>query len=175
MHRFGIPFSILVVVLVGLGALGSAPSVVAEGATPAAMAARCPSPLATPTASPSASPTTSSMATPTTEPVCVGVIEGNFYVRPQRTTFQVGQPYVFAVGNEGQEVHEFVIEPAGADDAPLEAEVNGEERESEIEDIAPGETAELEWTFTEPGRYQFACYVPGHFEAGMVIEVEVVA
>ena len=115
------------------------------------------------------------MATPTTEPVCVGVIEGDFYVRPQRTTFQVGQPYVFAVGNEGAELHEFVIEPAGADDAPLKAEVNGEERESEIEDLAPGETAELEWTFTEPGRYQFACYVPGHFEAGMVIEVEVVA
>jgi uncharacterized cupredoxin-like copper-binding protein len=45
--------------------------------------------------------------------------------------------------------------------------------ESEIEDIAPGETDELEWTFTEPGRYQFACHVPGHFEAGMVVEVEV--
>jgi hypothetical protein len=58
------------------------------------MAARCPSSLATPTAS----PTASSIATPTTEPVCVGVIEGDFYVRPQRTTFQVGQPYVFAVG-----------------------------------------------------------------------------
>ena len=175
MHRFSIPLSILVVVLVGLGAFGSASSAVAEEATPAPMAARCPSPLATPTASPPASPTASSMATPTTEPVCVGVIEGEFYVRPQRTTFQVGQPYVFAVGNEGQEVHELVIEPAGADDAPLKAEVNGEERESEAEDIAPGETAELEWTFTEPGRYQFACYIPGHFEAGMVIEVEVVA
>jgi len=115
------------------------------------------------------------METPTTEPVCVGVIEGDFYVRPERTTFQVGQPYVFAVGNEGAAVHEFVIEPAGKVDEPLEAEVNGEERESEIEDIAPGETDELEWTFTEPGRYQFACHVPGHFEAGMVIEVEVVA
>jgi uncharacterized cupredoxin-like copper-binding protein len=49
--------------------------------------------------------------------------------------------------------------------------VNGEERESEIEDIAPGEMAELEWTVTESERYQFACHVPGHFEAGMVIEV----
>jgi len=175
MRRFGIPLSIFVVVLVGLGALGSASSAVAEESTPAAMAARCPSPLATPTASPSASPSASSMATPTTEPVCVGVIEGDFYVRPQRTTFQVGQPYLFAVGNEGAAVHEFVIEPAGKVDEPLEADVNGEERESEIEDIAPGETAELEWTFTEPGRYQFACHIPGHFEAGMVIEVEVVA
>ena len=52
MHRFGIQFVILAVVLAGLGAVGSAPSAVAEEATPAAMAARCPSPLATPTASP---------------------------------------------------------------------------------------------------------------------------
>jgi uncharacterized cupredoxin-like copper-binding protein len=175
MRRFGIPLSILVVVLVGLGALGSASSAVAEEATPAAMIARCASPLATPTASFPASPTASSMETPTTEPVCVGVIEGDFYVRPERTTFQVGQPYVFAVGNEGAAVHEFVIEPAGKVDEPLEAEVNGEDRESEIEDIAPGEAAELEWTFTEPGRYQFACHLPGHYEAGMKIEVEVVA
>src|SRR4051812_34258812 len=116
MRRFGIMCSIITVV-VGLGMVGSPLRVVAEGATPAAMAAHCPSPLATPTASLAASPTVSSvssMATPTTEPICVGVIEGDFYVRPQRTTFQVGQPYVFSVGNEGTEVHELVIEPAGA-------------------------------------------------------------
>jgi uncharacterized cupredoxin-like copper-binding protein len=171
MRRFGIQFSILVVVLVGLGALGSTLS--AEEATPAAMGAHCPSPLAAPTPSPPASPAASSMATPATEQVCVGVIVDDFVVRPQRTTFQVGETYIFAVGNEGAAVHEFVIEPAGKVDEPLEAEVNGEERESEIEDIAPGETDELEWTFTEPGRYQFACHVPGHFEAGMVVEVEV--
>jgi uncharacterized cupredoxin-like copper-binding protein len=175
MRRFGIPLSIFVVMLLGLGEVGSISSAGAEEATPAAMLARCPSPLATPTASPPASPAASSMATPTAEPVCVGVIEGDFYVRPQRSSFQVGQPYVFAVGNEGAAVHEFVIEPAGAVDEPLEAEVNGEERESEIEDIAPGATADLAWTFTEPGRYQFACHLPGHYEAGMKIEVEVVA
>ena len=171
MHRLGIQFVILAVVLACLGSLGSAPSAVAEEATPAAMEARCPSPLATPTASPAAS----SMATPATEPVCVGVIEGDFYVRPQRATFRVGETYIFAVGNEGAAVHEFVIEPAGKVDEPLKAEVNGKEQESEIEDIAPGETGELEWTFTEPGRYQFACHIPGHYEAGMVIEVEVTA
>jgi uncharacterized cupredoxin-like copper-binding protein len=169
MRRFGIQFVVLVVVLAGLGALGSAPRVVADEATPAATEARCPSPLATPTASPAAS----SMATPATAPVCVRVVEGDFTVRPQRTSFRVGETYVFAVGNAGQEVHEFVIEPAGKDDEPLKAEVNGKEQESEVEDLAPGETGELEWTFTEPGRYQFACHIPGHYEAGMVIEVEV--
>ena len=174
MRRFGIMFLIITVV-VGLVTLGSPVRVVAEEATPAAMSARCPSPLATPTAAPAASPAASSMATPSAEPVCVGVIVDDFVVRSQRTTFRVGETYIFAVGNEGAAVHEFVIEPAGADDAPLEAEVNGKKQESEVEDIAPGETGELEWTFTEPGRYQFACHIPGHVEAGMVIAVEVVA
>src|SRR5215203_3181476 len=169
MHRFGILFVALALVLVGFGAIGSAPRVVAQEATPAAQEARCPSPLATPTASPATSP----MATPAEEAICVGVIEAEYYVRPELTTFQVGQTYIFAVGNEGTLVHEFVIEPAGKVDEPLEAEVNGEERESEIEDIAPGQTSELEWTFTEAGRYQFACHIEGHYEAGMVVEVEV--
>jgi len=171
MRRFGILISILAVVLAGSAALDFVPGALAQESTPAAAAAHCSSPLATPTASPAASP----MATPSTEPVCVGVVEGDFYVRPQRTTFRAGETYIFAVGNEGAAVHEFVIEPAGKVDEPLEAEENGEERESELEDISPGETAELEWTFTEPGRYQFAFHVPGHFEAGMVVEVEVVA
>jgi uncharacterized cupredoxin-like copper-binding protein len=167
MSRFRIPFAILAVVFIVLGLLGSAPSIVAQESTPAAAAARCPSPLATPTASPE--------ATPAGEPVCVAVIAGEYYLRPDRTTFQVGEPYVFAVGNEGQLVHEFVIEPAGStEEAALEVE-NGEEREAEIEDIAPGQTAELEWTFTEVGRFQFACHLEDHFQQGMVIEVEVVA
>jgi uncharacterized cupredoxin-like copper-binding protein len=167
MRRFGILFVALAVVLVGFGAIGSAPSVVAQEASPEAMAVRCPSPLATPTAAP--------VATPAGEPVCVGVIEGEYYVRPELTTFQVGQTYIFAVGNGGQLVHEFVIEPAGStEEAALEAEVNGEEREAEIEDIAPGQTAELEWTFTEPGDFQFACHLEDHFQAGMVVEIEVV-
>lgn len=168
MRRFGILFVSLALVLVSVGAISSAPSVVAQEGTPTA--ARCPSPLATPTAGAVASP----MATPAGEPVCVGVLEGEYYLRPDRTTFRVGEPYVFAVGNEGQMVHEFVIEPAGSEEeAALEADVAGEEREAEIEDIAPGQTAELEWTFTEPGRYQFACHLEDHYELGMVIEIEV--
>jgi uncharacterized cupredoxin-like copper-binding protein len=167
MRRLGILFVTVALVFVGVGAISPAPSVVAQEGTPTA--ARCPSPLATPTAA-----VASPMATPAGESVCVGVLEGEFYIRPDRTTFRVGETYVFAVGNEGQVVHEFVIEPAGSDEeAALEAEVAGEEREAEIEDIAPGQTAELEWTFTEPGRYQIACHLEDHYELGMVIEIEV--
>jgi uncharacterized cupredoxin-like copper-binding protein len=167
MRHFGIVLVALTLVFAGFGAIGSAPSVVAQEASPEALAARCPSPLATPTAAP--------VATPAGEAICVGVIEGDYYIRPELSTFQVGQTYIFAIANEGPDIHEFVIEPAGSEEeAALEAEVNGEEQEAEVEDLAPGTSAELEWTFTEPGDFQFACHLEDHFQAGMVVEIEVV-
>lgn len=33
--------------------------------------------------------------------------------------------------------------------------------------LAPGETKQLIWTFSKPGDFEFACNVPGHYEAGM--------
>jgi len=102
----------------------------------------------------------------------VAVEEGEYYVKAE-TTFEVGQAYTFTVTNAGNDVHEFVIEPAGEVDAPMEGEVNGKDIESEIEDIAPGQTKTLTWTFAEPGQYQFACHLPGHYESGMVLKVEV--
>lgn len=155
------------------GAPGLAPRALAASATPAASEARCPSPLDTMAATPAASPTAMAEATPSAEPICVGIVVEEFKVQPQQTTLRVNQPYIFAVGNAGKITHEFVIERAGADDEPLEVEINGKEQESEAEDIAPGETKELAWTFTEPGHYQFSCHVPDHFEAGMVVEFEV--
>ena len=180
MRRNRVPSALLIALLIALpvwwGAPSSGSGALAQSATPETSSAHCPSPLDTLTdaaASPAASPAASAEATPSAEPICVGVVVEEFTVKPQLTTLRVNQPYIFAVGNAGKIPHEFVIEPAGANDAPLEAEINGKEQESEAEDIAPGETKELAWTFTEPGRYQFSCHVPDHFEAGMVIEFEV--
>lgn len=33
--------------------------------------------------------------------------------------------------------------------------------------LKPGKTKELIWKFNRPGRFEFACNVPGHYEAGM--------
>ena len=105
MRRFGIVFVALTPVLAGFGAIGSAPSVVAQEAARRRWrpAARRRSP-----------PNRRAGGDPGREAICVGVSEGEYFVRPELTTFQVGQTYIFAVGNEGQEVHEFVIEPAGS-------------------------------------------------------------
>jgi uncharacterized cupredoxin-like copper-binding protein len=34
--------------------------------------------------------------------------------------------------------------------------------------VEPGKTAELVWTFDTDATLEFACNVPGHYEAGMV-------
>ena len=39
--------------------------------------------------------------------------------------------------------------------------------------VEPGKTAEFAWTFTKSGSFDFACLVPGHFEAGMKGKINV--
>jgi uncharacterized cupredoxin-like copper-binding protein len=34
--------------------------------------------------------------------------------------------------------------------------------------VEPGKTGTLVWQFTKSGTFDFACLMPGHFEAGMV-------
>jgi uncharacterized cupredoxin-like copper-binding protein len=100
------------------------------------------------------------------DPLEVDITVKEFKVEMSRKTLPVNTPIKFVVTNKGTIAHEVVLEKAGADDEPLEI-VEGEE--SEIEDIMPGETKSAVWTFSEPGQYQLACHVPGHFEGGMLI------
>jgi uncharacterized cupredoxin-like copper-binding protein len=124
----------------------------------------------TPAATLNASPAASPEASPVAGQV-VAVELGDYYVKPATTTFAVDAPYTFRVTNRSaQQVHEFVLERAGAHDAPLE---NAAGEESEIEDIGPGTTREMTWTFTDAGAYQLACYVANHAELGMVTEITV--
>lgn len=46
---------------------------------------------------------------------------------------------------------------------------------AEVAGIIPGSSATLQDTFTDPGKYQIACHLPGHSEAGMVLEIDITA
>ncbi|MNL78605.1 hypothetical protein D3C87_2050360 [compost metagenome] len=39
--------------------------------------------------------------------------------------------------------------------------------------VEPGKTAELTWIFTKATRLEFACNIPGHYQAGMVGQLTV--
>ena len=120
------------------------------------------------TASPVASPQAEMAGTPAAEgEVTVELTE--FTILVSQTEFTVGETYTFNVTNVGQFPHEFVIEPAGATDEPLEAD--GEELELEPMDSGTGGT--LTWTPSEAGTFQFACHVRTHYPMGMAVTIHV--
>lgn len=103
------------------------------------------------------------------KPVDVSVTLTEFKVDASTHSVPANTLIHFNVTNSGTVVHEFVLEPASAQDEPM---ANGD-LESEMEDIQPGETRTMDWTITEPGDYHLACYTPGHFEAGMITTITV--
>jgi predicted lipoprotein with Yx(FWY)xxD motif/uncharacterized cupredoxin-like copper-binding protein len=116
------------------------------------------------------------MGTPTADmgtPAAAGAVEVTLLdgvIESSVVTFKVGEAYTFNVTNSGTLPHEFVIEKAGANDEPLEADGG----EAEIEPFDAGTSQSIDFTFTEAGTYQFSCHVPGHYAAGMTITIHVV-
>jgi len=41
--------------------------------------------------------------------------------------------------------------------------------------VPAGKTGEIVWTFNRAGDFDFACLIPGHYQAGMVGKVSVSA
>lgn len=122
------------------------------------------------TAGPSLAQDATPMAAEQAAPTDFAIEVGEYFINPASTTLIAGQPYHFMVTNKGLTTHELVIEPLGANDEPMEA--NG--KESEVEDIAKGETKDFTWTIDKPGDYQFVCYVADHKEHGMLVPFTVV-
>jgi len=99
-------------------------------------------------------------------------IEMNDQMRfvPDHLTVKQGETIQFFLKNDGRMTHEFVL---GSKAELMEhAEMMERNPDMEHEDpgavsVAPGKTGEVIWHFTQPGEVDFACLIPGHFEAGM--------
>jgi len=92
-------------------------------------------------------------------------------VESDLTTFKVGVPYHFIVENTGDRTHELMIiqpiEPGTMDMEEMDAMAL---HVIEEDDLTPGSTAEFDYTFgaDEVGKpLELACYLEGHYEAGM--------
>lgn len=89
---------------------------------------------------------------------------------PAHIDVREGETVRLRVHNAGRVMHELVlgtpttlaahadamrVQPGMAHAAPY------------IAHVAPGAAADIVWTFNRTGRFDFACLVAGHFEAGM--------
>jgi uncharacterized cupredoxin-like copper-binding protein len=84
----------------------------------------------------------------------------------------------FVPVNKGQVMHEMVL--GTMDDLKKHAELmrkhpGMEHDEPHMAHVAPGKSGEMGWQFTQAGEFHYGCLIPGHFEAGMIGKVKVIA
>jgi uncharacterized cupredoxin-like copper-binding protein len=93
---------------------------------------------------------------------------------PDRIEVSQGDTVRFKLTNTGKVLHELVIgtQPVLEEHAALMKRFpNMEHDEPYMAHVPVGKTGEIVWTFNRAGDFDFACLLPGHFEAGMVGQI----
>jgi uncharacterized cupredoxin-like copper-binding protein len=90
----------------------------------------------------------------------------------ERIEVEAGEVVTFVVTNTGEAVHEFTLGDAAmqqehADEMAADAQGHSHDDAPNTVTVDPGETEELTWRFGDAGEIQYACHVPGHYQAGM--------
>jgi uncharacterized cupredoxin-like copper-binding protein len=99
---------------------------------------------------------------------------------PAAITVQAGDTLDMRFTNTGKVAHDaFVGDEAAQMDHEAEM-TDMTEMTSDDHDVdepatvvQPGDSGELSYTFSEPGSYEVGCHQPGHYAAGMKIDVTV--
>lgn len=90
---------------------------------------------------------------------------------PTSIEVATGETVTFVVTNTGEALHEFTLGDAAMQEQHAEEMEGGHAGEAHhgpnSVTVEPGGTAELTWRFEDAGELEYACHVPGHYEAGM--------
>ena len=130
----------------------------------------------------------------------VEVVLQDMSFSPKSLDVKAGDTVRFVLVNKGQLLHEFnlgdaamhaehqkqmmqmqasgMLNPAGMGTMDHSAMGHGDMSGMKHDDpnsvlVEPGKTAELTWTFSKATGLEFACNVPGHYQAGMVGKLNV--
>jgi uncharacterized cupredoxin-like copper-binding protein len=97
---------------------------------------------------------------------------------PADLTVKQGETIRFRVKNSGKTMHEMVLgtmQDLKAHADMMRKHPGMEHDEPHMAHVAPGKTQTIVWQFTRAGEFHYGCLVPGHFEAGMIGRVRVLA
>jgi uncharacterized cupredoxin-like copper-binding protein len=123
---------------------------------------------------PEISPTSGAIeqaAAPGSIEVKVTLVE--FHVISSVKVFHAKTHYYFVVTNHGHDLHEFMIMPSKPDGSPLPPEEQYKGMLMELEPILPGSTWTTNFTFQTAGKYELACQMGRHYQAGMRLPITV--
>ena len=125
----------------------------------------------------------------------IEVVMGDMSFTPKAIEIKAGETVRFVLVNKGQLLHEFnlgdaamhakhqqemlqmqqsgMLTPTGMkemDHGSMAGMDHGSMKHDDPNSVLvePGKTAELTWTFTKATSLEFACNIPGHYQAGMV-------
>ncbi len=108
----------------------------------------------------------------------IEVKANNMRYTPDTIKVRRGETIKFVVKGTDNQPHELVL--GDAKTLKEHAEVMRRHPDMEHDDpnmakVAPGGTGTLIWKFTRAGAVEFACLIPGHYEAGMKGRIRVSA
>ena len=92
------------------------------------------------------------------------------------TSFQVGVLYTFVITNTGTHAHNFNINPPVEVAGGLEQALDSALLAVPQEQLAPGQTATVEFTFPDAAAGQlleFSCLIRRHYDDGMRVDITV--
>lgn len=113
------------------------------------------------------------MAAKVDRTIAISMVEnedGSMAFDPVSVTVKQGETVRFALTNEGEYDHEFVMDThKGVMEHKMTMESMPEMRHADQNAIriGPQGNGEIVWAFTSVGKFEFACLIPGHYELGM--------
>jgi len=96
--------------------------------------------------------------------------DGVMVFKPDHLEFARGDAVKFVIRNDGKLSHEFVLGAKSENKA--HAAMMAEMPDMKHDDpngktVEAGKSATLVWKFSRAGEFEFACLIPGHYDAGM--------
>jgi len=96
--------------------------------------------------------------------------DGKMTYTPDKFEVKRGEQIRFVIKNEGELAHEFLLDSfEGNAKHKVQMEKNPEMEHDDPNGkrLEPKKTGEILWLFDKAGTFEFACLIPGHYEAGM--------
>ena len=95
---------------------------------------------------------------------------------PKAIQVKLGETVRLVAVNAGKVLHELVIgtpQELKAHAEMMKKHPGMEHDEPYMAHVDPGQKGTIVWTFNRAGSFEFACLIPGHFEAGMIGRITV--